>query len=100
MEEREKSVRIRIRQKEPNKLSVYMINDDVTTMDFVIMILMEVFFYDYAKAEETMFKVDREGEAYIGTYEAAIAKSKVASVEKRARAAGFPLKCRLEPEKV
>ena len=71
-------------------------NDDFTTMDFVVKVLMEVFFYERVKAEHLMLKVHHSGNAVVGTYTYDVATSKVRKVTEMARAEGFPLRLRVE----
>lgn len=76
-------------------VDVVLFNDDVTTFDFVIKVLMTVFFLPKDKAVKLTFKVDKEGSAVAGTYTADIAKSKKALADRMARAERFPLKIEL-----
>lgn len=75
-----------------------MLNDDFTTMDFVINILMDIFHLDFNLACEKMIKVHEEGEALIGIYTQEIALNKQALVASAAKKANFPLKTRIEEE--
>ena len=49
-------------------VDVVFFNDDVTTVEFVIKVLMTVFFLPKEKAVKLTFKVDEEGSAVAGTY--------------------------------
>ena len=81
---------------EPHQYNVIIENDDFTTMDFVVKVLMEVFFYERVKAEHLMLKVHHTGNAVVGTYTYDVATSKVRKVTEMARAEGFPLRLRVE----
>lgn len=83
---------------EPRKYKVIMHNDDVTTMDFVVEVLMDVFRKPQAEAERLMLKVDSEGSAVVGVYSLDIAGTKKQKAEHMARKNGFPLKLTLQPE--
>lgn len=76
-------------------VDVVLFNDDVTTFDFVIKVLMTVFFLPKDKAVNLTFKVDEEGSAVAGTYTVDIAKSKKTLADRMARAEHFPLKIEL-----
>ena len=82
--------------KEPRKYKVLLHNDDYTTMEFVIEILMRVFRKSEAQATKIMLAVHNEGVGVCGTYTAEVAEVKVDAVHRLARAAGFPLRCSME----
>ena len=67
-------------------------NDDFTTMDFVTMILMHVFYKSEEEALKLMLKVHHEGKASVGIYSYDIASSKAALAMSLARQNGFPLR--------
>jgi len=82
--------------KEPPKYKVLLHNDDYTTMDFVVDILMRVFHKNKEEAVAIMLNVHKKGVGVCGIYPAEIAETKVALVHKMARKKGFPLKCTME----
>ena len=84
------------RVQEPPLYRVLLYNDDYTTMEFVIEILMAVFNRSMADAARIMLDVHRNGIGVCGTYPYEIAETKVENVEVLARTSGFPLKCSLE----
>ena len=53
---------------EPSKYRVLLLNDDYTTMDFVVMVLMVVFHKSLAEAQKIMFNVHRNGRGLCGVY--------------------------------
>lgn len=81
---------------EPRRYNVILHNDDVTTMDFVVMILQRVFRKDADQAQKLMLRVHREGQAVAGTYSYDIAVSKVEMVRTMAKSEGFPLRLTIE----
>lgn len=87
-----------LRRAKPNLYNVFMHNDDYTTMEFVIEVLQEIFHKESAEATILMLQIHRRGLALCGLYPFEIAETKVDKVHKRAREAGFPLRCTLEPE--
>ena len=89
--------RTHIQLKEPRRYRVVMCNDDFTTMDFVVIVLKEVFFMSKEKAEALMLEVHNSNRAVVGIYTYDIATSKVEKATKMARAEGFPLRITCEP---
>ncbi|MEA3513322.1 MAG: ATP-dependent Clp protease adaptor ClpS [Campylobacterota bacterium] len=84
--------------KEPSKYKVLLLNDDFSTMDFVIEILTTVFRKSLQESQEIMLAVHNNGKAVCGVYTKEIAFTKVAQVKSRARKASFPLKAIAEEE--
>ena len=83
-----------IELQEPKKYQVLLLNDDFSTMDFVIEVLYKVFRKSLEEAEQIMLAVHNNGEAVCGVYSQEIAFTKVAQVKTLARKAGFPLKAK------
>ena len=90
--------RTRQQTKEPELFKVLLLNDDYTTMDFVVEILESIFNKPPAEAFRIMMQVHTQGRGLCGVYPLEIAETKVATVEDRARDNGFPLKALLEKE--
>ena len=82
--------------REPSKYTVILHNDDFTTMDFVVEILVTIFFKPLKVAEQIMLQVHNSGKARVGEYSLDIALSKVGKVTELARANGFPLKLSIQ----
>jgi ATP-dependent Clp protease adaptor protein ClpS len=83
---------------EPKKYHVYLLNDDFSTMEFVIDVLIKVFRKSLNEAETIMLTVHNNGKAICGVYTKEIALTKVAQVRTMAREAGFPLKAIVQEE--
>jgi len=81
---------------EPRLYRVLLHNDDYTTMEFVIGILVEVFHKSAEQAAAIMLAVHEQGMGVCGVYPHEMAETKVATVHSRARGAGFPLKSTME----
>ncbi len=77
---------------------VVLLNDDYTTMDFVVEVLETVFLKRPAEAHRIMMLVHTQGRGVCGVYPYEIAETKVDSVHSLARQHGFPLQATLEPE--
>lgn len=84
--------------KEPRRYKVIIHNDDFTTMEFVVKVLVTVFFKSESEAESLMMGVHRTGSAVVGVYSYDIAMSKVRKATDMARAESFPLKLTISPE--
>ena len=83
--------------KKPDMFKVLLLNDDYTTMDFVIEVLETVFHKSPAEAYRIMMAVHTQGKGLCGVYSHEVAETKVASVVERARSNGFPLLAAMEP---
>ena len=86
----------RNRLKEPKQYQVIMHNDDFTTMEFVVEVLIEVFHKKQAEAQQLMMDVHRKGSAIVGIYPRDIARTRIAEAVKRARQQGFPFRLTME----
>ena len=83
---------------EPKKYKVFLLNDDFSTMDFVIDVLVRVFRKSVDEASTIMLNIHNKGKELCGTYTYEIASTKVAQVKSMAREKGFPLKAIMEEE--
>ena len=83
---------------EPPMYLVMLLNDDYTTMEFVIEVLVYVFKKSAEEATRIMLNVHRSGVGICGIYPYEVAETKVNTVETLARDNQFPLKCIMERE--
>ncbi|MGB6327634.1 MAG: ATP-dependent Clp protease adapter ClpS [Halarcobacter sp.] len=83
---------------EPKKYKVLLLNDNYSTMDFVIDILTKVFRKTAEQATQIMLNIHNNGKDVCGVYTHEIAATKVAQVKTLAREKGFPLKAIMEEE--
>ena len=88
--------RAEIKTKEPTQYQVVLLNDDYTTMAFVIEVLETVFQKSPAEAYKIMMHVHVNGRGVAGVYPWEVAETKAGTVESLARAAGYPLKATVE----
>lgn len=88
----------RERLKKPPLFRVLLHNDDFTTMEFVIEVLVQVFGKPEADAFRIMWAVHTQGVGVAGVYTFEIAEMKVERVTQMARAREFPLLCTAEEE--
>ena len=83
--------------KEPEEYTVILLNDDYTTMDFVIEVLMAIFHKNLDDANIIMLDVHEKGKGAVGRYPWDIAITKAEQVHAAARENQFPLRCIVEP---
>ena len=83
--------------KRASRYRVVLYNDDYTTMEFVVLVLMEFFGKTETDATRIMLEVHHKGQGVAGTYVRDIAETKAEMVQTHARAHGHPLKCTAEP---
>jgi len=84
--------------KYPKKYKVIMLNDNYTSMDFVVDILMNIFHKSYEDAQNIMLEIHKKDKAVCGIYTYEIAETKVMQVLTKAKESGFPLKAVMEEE--
>lgn len=96
----ESNVLERTRQeiKKPSRYKVLMLNDDYTTMEFVVDVLKKIFGHSTLAATSIMLNIHNHGQGLAGIYTKEIAEAKVSQVHSAARSRGFPLKCEMERE--
>lgn len=73
-------------------------NDDVTPMDFVVMILRAFFGLSFDRAVVVMLTAHYEGRAHVATFPFEEAKERVYNAHHASREAGYPLTFHLEPD--
>lgn len=81
---------------QPRMYKVILLNDDYTTMDFVIAVLESIFQKSAAEAVQIMLQVHHKGRGMCGVYTKQIAETKVIQVHTRAQSEGHPLRCAIE----
>ncbi len=86
------------RVKKPPKYKVIIYNDDYTTMEFVVDILITIFNKTIEEANNLMLDVHVKGQGIAGIYVHNIAVTKANETIRRARSEGFPLKVGVESE--
>ena len=98
MSQNELDLELDIDLMKPKMYKVILHNDDYSTFEFVVQVLMEVFNKTEQEANTLTFKVDQEGFAIVGIYPYDIAETKVSLVKFMAKEAGFPLLATMEEE--
>jgi ATP-dependent Clp protease adaptor protein ClpS len=92
----EHSTRLETILEHPKQYNVFLLNDDYTSMDFVVEILMKLFRKNVHDAHRIMIEVHSCGRGLCGVYPYEIAETKVDQVGRLARENGFPLKAIME----
>ena len=75
------------------RFEVILLNDDYTTMEFVVKVLRKFFNKEFQAAEAIMLKIHIDGEAVCGTYSYDVAQTKVTQVIDYSRQNEQPLMC-------
>jgi len=88
----------RPRLKRPGLYRVMLLNDDYTTMDFVVQVLRAIFHHGEERAAQIMLHVHQRGAGVCGIYTREIAESKVEQVMRFAEQNEHPLQCTMEPD--
>jgi len=88
--------RVRDKPQTPRQYNVVLLNDDYSTMDFVVHVLESVFQKSPSEAYGIMMQVHLQGRGLAGVYTHEIAETKVDTVATMAHDAGFPLRAIME----
>jgi ATP-dependent Clp protease adaptor protein ClpS len=96
--ETEDDVLTKEKTEEPKKFKVLLLNDDYTSMEFVVWVLMNIFHLSQAAATRIMLHIHNNGVGVAGIYSREVAETRVAQVHEIAKEQGHPLQCTMEPE--
>ena len=88
--------RVDTRNQDPTLYKVVLLNDDYTTMDFVLHVLETVFQKSPAEAYRIMMQVHLNGRGIAGVYPWEVAETKADTVRSLAAEAGYPLRAAIE----
>jgi ATP-dependent Clp protease adaptor protein ClpS len=88
--------RAEIKTEDPKLYNVILLNDDYTTMEFVLQILETLFQKSPAEAFRIMMHVHRNGRGLAGVYTWEVAETKADKVAVLASEAGYPLRATIE----
>lgn len=89
-------VKSNVKLEVPSKYKVIMHNDDFTTMDFVVIVLQDVFMKSEDEAERLMLEVHHKGQAVVGIYSFDVATTKAERAMEMAKQQGFPFRLTVE----
>ncbi|MBU3188022.1 ATP-dependent Clp protease adaptor ClpS [Clostridium bowmanii] len=90
--------KIEMEIREPNKYNVIIHNDDYTSMEFVVQVLVGVFKKQVVQATKIMFDVHKKGRGIAGIYSYDVGVTKIIQAMEMCEESGFPLKLTLEEE--
>ena len=82
----------------PNLYRVLLLNDDYTPMEFVVLVLQDVFNKTREEATRIMYHVHQKGVGECGVYPYEVAETKVTRVMDTARKNQHPLQCVMEKQ--
>ena len=88
-----KKIKTQAKIKKPEFYEVILLNDDFTTMEFVVKVLQLFFNMTKPKANKIMLKIHNDGSAVCGVYPYEVAETKVMEVINLAKQNQYPLKC-------
>ena len=83
---------------EPQLFKVLLHNDDYTSMDFVVDVLVNIFRKTHAQAEQIMLQIHEKDKAICGIYSFEIAQTKAHQVKQKAKNNEFPLLATIEED--
>jgi ATP-dependent Clp protease adaptor protein ClpS len=89
---------VKERTKQPRRYKVFLVNDNFTTMEFVVEILQKVFRMTQPQATRVMLSVHTEGVGLAGIYTREVAETRLEQVHQLAYTAGHPLQATMEAE--
>ena len=90
--------RAKIDVKEPPMFRVIYVNDNQTAVEFVISSLIQHFNYTVDSAESITMAIHESGAAVVAVLPYEIAEQKGIEITVAARAEGYPLQIKLEPD--
>ena len=94
----EEEVEISLELEEPKMFKVLLHNDDYTSMDFVVDVLMSIFHKNAIEAEKIMIQIHEKGIGVCGVYSFEIAQTKAEQVRQKAKQNEFPLLATIEED--
>jgi len=89
----------KVELKEPNLWKVIILNDDITTMEFVVEVLTDIFDYTDEEATKIVVDIHENGSAVVAVCPYEMAEQKGIEVTLSARQEGYPLEVRIEEDK-
>lgn len=90
-------IQVKTKVTPPKRYAVVLLNDDYTTMDWVVYILMDIFNHDQKTATQITLDIHHNGRGIAGIYPHEIAETKKDQVMGLSKLNGHPLLCLVEP---
>ncbi|MEA1953777.1 MAG: ATP-dependent Clp protease adaptor ClpS [Campylobacterota bacterium] len=94
----EEELDLALELEEPKMFKVLLHNDDYTSMDFVVDVLVGIFHKTHAQAEQIMLQIHQKDKAICGVYSFEIAQTKAQQVKQKAKQNEFPLLATVEED--
>ena len=94
----EEELELDLELREPQMFKVLLHNDDYTSMEFVVEVLMGIFHKTHVQAEQIMLQIHEKDKAICGVYSFEIAQTKAQQVKQRAKQNEFPLLATIEED--
>ncbi len=94
----EEELDLALELQEPQMFKVLLHNDDYTSMDFVVEVLIGIFHKTHAQAEQIMLQIHERDKAICGVYSFEIAQTKAQQVKQKAKQNEFPLLATIEED--
>ena len=91
-------IKVNTQLKEPPMFKVIYLNDNATTMEFVVESLIEFFDYSQQTALQITTDIHEAGSAVVAVLPYEVAEQKGVEVTVSARSQNYPLQIKLEPE--
>lgn len=88
----------KIKMDPPKMWNVILKNDDHTSMEFVVLVLMQIFHKSFEDATDIMMNIHENGKGIAGTYSHEVASQKRDEAVASARNHGYPLQVDIEPD--
>jgi len=88
--------REKIKLEEPSLYDVIFLNDNITTMEFVIRVLKQIFNKNQEQAEAVMRKIHNDGQGVVGSYVHEVAEQKGIETTLLARQENMPLQVKVK----
>ena len=90
--------REKIKLEEPGMYDVIFINDNITTQQFVIKVLKQIFNKTQEQADHIMKKIHESGQGVVGSYVHEVAEQKGIETTLLARQEGMPLQVKVKKQ--
>ena len=90
--------KVKVQLKPPSMWKVLFMNDDVTPMEFVIELLVNIFGHSESSAKDVTLEIHNTGSGVAGVYNYEIAEQRALESTQLSRNNGYPLRIQLESE--
>jgi len=90
--------REKIKLEEPGMYDVIFLNDNITTTEFVVRVLKQIFGKTQEQAEAIMTRVHKDGQGVVGSYVHEVAEQKGIEATLLARQENMPLQIKVKKQ--